>query len=105
MIAPSNPLVSVGPILAVPGMREAIAAARARGVPVAAVSPIIGGRALKGPADRMLVVAGPRGVGARAWPGCTRTSCDVFVLDTVDAALAPARSRRWACGPSSPTRS
>jgi LPPG:FO 2-phospho-L-lactate transferase len=89
VIAPSNPLVSVGPILDVPGMRDLLAAARARGVPVAAVSPIIGGRALKGPADRMLASLGHEasalGV-ARLYAGL----CDVYVLDTVDADLAPA---------------
>ncbi|HKF85869.1 MAG TPA: 2-phospho-L-lactate transferase, partial [Candidatus Limnocylindrales bacterium] len=58
VIAPSNPLVSVAPILGVPGLRDAIASARARGVPVAAVSPIVGGKALKGPADRMLTALG-----------------------------------------------
>jgi LPPG:FO 2-phospho-L-lactate transferase len=47
--------VSIGPILAVPGMREALAASRA---PKIAVSPIVGGRALKGPADRMLASLG-----------------------------------------------
>jgi len=51
LIAPSNPYVSIGPILAVPGIREALAA---RTVPCVAVSPLIGGRAVKGPADRML---------------------------------------------------
>ena len=89
VICPSNPLVSVGPILAVPGMREAIDAARARGVRVAAVSPIVGGQALKGPADRMLASLGDEvsalGV-ARLYAGLV----DAFVLDAVDAALAPA---------------
>ena len=65
VVCPSNPIVSVGPILAVPGIREAIAAARSRGVPVVAVSPIVGGRALKGPADRMLVSLGHEAIGAR----------------------------------------
>ena len=46
---PSNPIVSVGPILEVPGVREAISPARSAGIPVVAVSPIIGGKALKGP--------------------------------------------------------
>lgn len=55
IFCPSNPIVSIGPILAVPGMREAIASAR---VPRIAVSPLIGGRALKGPADRMLATLG-----------------------------------------------
>jgi len=89
VVCPSNPVVSVAPILAVPGIREAIDAARARGARAAAVSPIIGGRALKGPADRMLASLGHEvsalGV-ARMYAGLV----DVFVLDTVDADLAPA---------------
>jgi LPPG:FO 2-phospho-L-lactate transferase len=88
VVCPSNPVVSVEPILAVPGMRDAIDRARQRGVPVAAVSPIIGGRALKGPADRMLVSLGQEasatGVARRY-----RDLVDVFVLDAVDASLAP----------------
>ncbi|HSL58961.1 MAG TPA: 2-phospho-L-lactate transferase [Acidimicrobiales bacterium] len=51
VIAPSNPLVSIGPLLAVPGVRDVVAARRDRTV---AVSPIVAGAALKGPADRML---------------------------------------------------
>ena len=51
VIAPSNPIVSIGPLLAVPGVREAVVARRDRTV---AVSPIVAGAALKGPADRML---------------------------------------------------
>ena len=51
IVAPSNPIVSIGPVLAVPGIREAVAARRDS---VVAVSPIVGGRALKGPADRLL---------------------------------------------------
>ena len=51
VIAPSNPLVSIDPVLAVPGLREAVVARRADGV---AVSPIVAGAALKGPADRLL---------------------------------------------------
>jgi LPPG:FO 2-phospho-L-lactate transferase len=72
VIAPSNPLVSIAPILAVGGVQEAISAARSRGVQVIGVSPIVAGKALKGPADRMLHAAGlpssPVGV-ARALPG------------------------------------
>jgi LPPG:FO 2-phospho-L-lactate transferase len=89
VIAPSNPLVSVGPILGVPGMREAIAGARARGARVAAVSPIIGGRALKGPADRMLVALGHE-ASALGVARLYADLCDVFVLDAVDAELGPA---------------
>jgi LPPG:FO 2-phospho-L-lactate transferase len=51
LVGPSNPYVSVGPILAVPQIKEALAARR---VPCVAVSPLVGGRAVKGPADRML---------------------------------------------------
>jgi len=89
VIAPSNPIVSVGPILAVPGMTEALVDARTRGAPIVAVSGIIGGRALKGPADRMLASLGhePTALGvARGYAGLI----DAFVLDTVDADLAPA---------------
>jgi LPPG:FO 2-phospho-L-lactate transferase len=55
VFCPSNPVVSVGPILALPGMTEALATSSA---PKVAVSPIVGGRALKGPADRMLASLG-----------------------------------------------
>jgi LPPG:FO 2-phospho-L-lactate transferase len=89
VIAPSNPFVSVAPILGVAGVREAIDAARARGVPVVAVSGIVGGRAIKGPADRMFAsLAGepPSAVAvARRYAGWV----DLFVLDAVDAALEP----------------
>jgi LPPG:FO 2-phospho-L-lactate transferase len=86
VIGPSNPLVSIGPILAVPGMRDAVLTARA---PLVAVSPIVAGRALKGPADRMLASMGHEssalGV-ARLYRGLA----DSFVLDEADADLAPA---------------
>jgi LPPG:FO 2-phospho-L-lactate transferase len=89
VVAPSNPIVSVAPILAVDGIRVGIEAARRRGVPVVAVSGIVGGRALKGPADRMLASLGHEasalGV-ARLYASWT----DGFVIDTVDAALRPA---------------
>ena len=55
---------------------------RVAGVPVVAVSPIVGGVALKGPADRMLDVARPRIRAPGEWPGCTATSPRAFVLDT-----------------------
>ncbi|MCU0506373.1 MAG: 2-phospho-L-lactate transferase [Chloroflexi bacterium] len=88
VLCPSNPIVSVAPILAIRGIRDAIRAARGRGAPVAAVSPIVGGKALKGPADRMLASLGHEvsAVGvARLYAGMV----DVFVLDAEDAALAP----------------
>ncbi len=84
VFCPSNPIVSIGPILAVPGMREALLAASA---PTIAVSPIIGGKALKGPADRMLATLGHEssalGV-ARLYAGLV----DGFVIDHADADLA-----------------
>ena len=81
LIAPSNPYLSVGPILAVSEIREAFAARR---VPAVAISPLIGGRAVKGPADRMLTrLAGgtsPAQV-ASQYPGLI----DVLVVDEADA--------------------
>jgi LPPG:FO 2-phospho-L-lactate transferase len=55
VIGPSNPVISIGPILAVPGLREAIAGSPA---PVVAVSPLVGGRALKGPTELFCSFAG-----------------------------------------------
>jgi LPPG:FO 2-phospho-L-lactate transferase len=85
VIGPSNPVVSIGPILAIPGMHDALLASHAA---IVAVSPIIGGRALKGPADRMLSSLGHEssalGV-ARLYAGLAGT----FVLDEQDAAHAP----------------
>jgi len=88
LVAPSNPIVSVGPILTVPGMVESLAAARSRGVPIVAVSGIVGGRALRGPADRMLASLG-RESSALGVARNYRGLIDGFVLDRVDAALAP----------------
>lgn len=88
-IAPSNPIVSIDPILAVPGVRPALEDARARGIPMVAVSGIVAGKALKGPADRMLASLGEEvsalGV-ARRFAGLLSH----FVLDRVDAGLEPA---------------
>jgi LPPG:FO 2-phospho-L-lactate transferase len=89
VVAPSNPIVSTGPILALPGVREALGAAAARRTPIVAVSGIVGGRALRGPADRMLASLGHEasalGV-ARIYQGVA----DRFVLDQVDVDLAAA---------------
>ena len=84
ILAPSNPIVSLGPILAVPGVQAAL---RDTAAPVAAVSPIVGGAAIKGPADRMLRDLGHEvsAVGVAAHYG---DLLDAFVLDTVDAAHA-----------------
>jgi LPPG:FO 2-phospho-L-lactate transferase len=63
VIGPSNPVISIGPILSVPGMREAIAGA---GVPVVAVSPFVAGRAVKGPTEKFMTSIGrpPSAAGA-----------------------------------------
>jgi LPPG:FO 2-phospho-L-lactate transferase len=89
LIGPSNPFASIGPILALPGMRDRIMAARSRGVPVIAVSPIVGGVALKGPAGRMMASLGHESsaVGVAALYADLLTG---FVLDAVDASLEPA---------------
>lgn len=92
VIAPSNPIVSVGPILAVEEIRAALLGARGRGIRIVAVSGIVGGKALKGPADRMLASLGHEssalGV-ARIYAGLATD----FVFDSVDADLAePIRS-------------
>jgi LPPG:FO 2-phospho-L-lactate transferase len=89
VVAPSNPIVSIGPILAVGGMLEAIAAARQRGVPAVGVSGIVGGKALRGPADRMMASLGgeatARGVAARY---ASAGLLDAFVVDRLDESLA-----------------
>ena len=87
VIAPSNPVVSIGPILAVPGMQAALDAARDRGVPIVAVSGIIGGKALKGPADRMLTSLGHES-SALGVAGLYADVTTLFILDQVDAELA-----------------
>jgi LPPG:FO 2-phospho-L-lactate transferase len=86
VIAPSNPLISIDPVLAVSDLRDAVTAARERTV---AVSPIVAGAALKGPADRLLTELGhiPTVVGvAELYAPLAST----LVIDEADAALAPA---------------
>jgi LPPG:FO 2-phospho-L-lactate transferase len=81
LLAPSNPYVSVGPILAVRRLREAL---EQRRVPCVAVSPLIGGRAVKGPADRMLRrLAG--GTSPRHVTSCYKGLIDALVVDEADA--------------------
>ena len=86
MICPSNPFISIDPILAVPGMREAIAGCHA---PVVAVSPIIGGRAIKGPTAKMMAELG-LSIAARTVAEHYAGLLDGFVLDEADAAEAGA---------------
>jgi LPPG:FO 2-phospho-L-lactate transferase len=89
VIAPSNPIVSIGPILSVAGMRALVRQARERGTRVIAVSPIISGKALKGPADRMLASLGHESSALGvAW--LYRDVIDTFVFDASDdPALTP----------------
>ena len=86
MIGPSNPYVSIGPMLAIPGLRAALAACRA---PVVAVSPIVGGQAVKGPAAKMMrergIVPSPAAVAAEYG-----SLLDGFVIDEADRAEAAA---------------
>ena len=86
LIAPSNPSISIEPILRVPGLRALVGAARGKTV---AVSPLIGGRAVKGPTVELMRAEGGRpdalGVAERY-----RQLAAGFVLDIADAALAPA---------------
>ncbi|MGH8973173.1 MAG: 2-phospho-L-lactate transferase [Acidimicrobiia bacterium] len=83
VLCPSNPVISIGPILAIPGLREAVAARRAR---VVAVSPIIHGAPVKGPADRLMA-----GVGLEVSCVGVATAyadiCGTLLVDTSDAAL------------------
>lgn len=86
VLGPSNPYLSLGPILALPGLREQLQGAPA---PVVAVSPIVGGRALKGPAAEMLAdLAG--GASCLAVARLLRDVVDGLVIDRADAELAPA---------------
>jgi LPPG:FO 2-phospho-L-lactate transferase len=85
IVAPSNPLVSIGPILSVAGIREAL---RETAAPVVAVSPIVGGQALKGPADRMLTSLGHES-SATGVARLYQDFLNVLVLDNADEALAP----------------
>jgi LPPG:FO 2-phospho-L-lactate transferase len=79
-IAPSNPFVSIGPILAVAGIRKAL---EQRSAPAVAVSPLIGGKAVRGPADRMLArLAG--GTSPRQVTDCYKGLIDALVVDEAD---------------------
>ncbi|HET7340525.1 MAG TPA: 2-phospho-L-lactate transferase [Methylomirabilota bacterium] len=89
VVCPSNPVTSIAPILAVPGIVDALGAARA---PVVGVSPIVGGAPVSGPAGRLMRARGlevsPLGVAAAYAPWLS-----TLLVDTRDAALAPALER------------
>jgi len=84
LIAPSNPVVSVGTILAVPGVRDAVTSTPA---PVVAVSPIVAGAPIKGPAAPLMRAVG-LDVSARGVAVCYRGVIDTLIIDQADAELA-----------------
>jgi len=86
VICPSNPLISIGPILAVPGVREAMRKRRAH---VVAVCPIVGGKSLKGPSDQMLEQLGHE-VSALGVARMYQDICGTMVIDPIDSAQSPA---------------
>lgn len=84
VLCPSNPVISIGPILAVPGIREALVARRER---VVGISPIVGGAPVRGPADRLM---GPLGIEVSC-VGVARAYapfCSVLVIDALDESRA-----------------
>lgn len=85
IICPSNPLISIGPILAVPGMRKLLKQTEAM---VAAISPVVGGASLKGPTDRMLADLGMQ-VSATQVAQLYSDIADVFILDLQDKTARP----------------
>ena len=85
IIPPSNPIVSIGPILALPGVREAL---RETVAPIVAISPLVAGKPIKGPADRLLSGLGIE-VSAVGVAGLYRDFLDTFVIDTQDAGQLP----------------
>ena len=88
IICPSNPWLSVEPILALPGMRQAL---RARGAPVIAVSPIIAGKAVKGPTAKIMAELGLE-PDSRSIAWHYEGLIDGFVIDVADEALASSHS-------------
>jgi LPPG:FO 2-phospho-L-lactate transferase len=86
LLAPSNPVVSIGPILSVPGVRDALRQATA---PVVGLSPIIGGRPVRGMADACLTAIGVE-TSAAAVAGMFADVLDGWLVDTVDADLVDA---------------
>ncbi len=81
ILPPSNPIVSIGPILALPGVREAL---RETAAPVVAISPLVAGKPVKGPADRLLSGLGIE-VSVTGVASLYQDFLDTFVIDTQDA--------------------
>ncbi len=86
ILCPSNPVISIGPILAVPGIRNAL---RTTEAPVMAISPVVGGRSLKGPTDKFLAGLGHE-VSALSVARLYQDILDLFIVDRLDAELLPA---------------
>jgi LPPG:FO 2-phospho-L-lactate transferase len=84
IIAPSNPIVSIGAVLAVPGIRSALRKTKSS---IVGISPIIGGKPVKGPADKLMKACGiaPSAVGVAK---CYSDFLDTLILDQVDRSLA-----------------
>ena len=93
VIGPSNPVISIGPILSVPGMRDAIAAADA---PVIAVSPCVAGRAIKGPTEAFMAAIG-RQVSAAGVASLYEGLLDGLVVDEGDPDPPPEGTRALVC--------
>ncbi|MFO7591590.1 MAG: 2-phospho-L-lactate transferase [Acidimicrobiia bacterium] len=85
VVCPSNPIISIGPILAIPGVRELLVERRDR---VVGISPIVAGRPVRGPADRLM---GPLGleVSSAGVADAYRDFCSTLVIDRADRDLAP----------------
>ena len=84
VISPSNPLISIGPILAVPGIREALMRRRDN---VVVVCPLVGGKSLKGPSDKMMAELGHE-VSALGAAKLYRDICGTFMIDEADEAAS-----------------
>lgn len=85
IVSPSNPIVSIGPILAVPGIRSALRKTKAR---VIGISPIVGGKTVKGPADKLMKALGWKST-ALGVAEYYRDFLDTLIIDCVDRKLAP----------------
>ncbi len=86
VVCPSNPATSIGPVLAVPGVREALRETPAK---VVAVSPMVGGRSFSGPAHKLMATLGVE-ASAAGLAAAYRDFADVLVIDTEDRELQPA---------------
>ena len=93
VVGPSNPVISIGPILAVPGMREAIAAS---GAPVLAVSPFVAGHAVKGPTEKFMAALG-RPSTAAGVASLYEGVIQAMVVDADDPDEGPEDVQVWLC--------